>query len=106
MSWITNIAGKAENLLNQIDQNAANVIEVAKTGGGGGRSEGGGSASLAEVISGDDGERSAGGFRQQVGPPPSNTRTTVSQFDLGQYGVYVDVYVKWRRKISGPNYQV
>ena len=26
MSWITDIAGKAENFLNKIDQNAANVL--------------------------------------------------------------------------------
>ena len=27
MSWLTDIAGKAENLLNKIDQNAATVIK-------------------------------------------------------------------------------
>lgn len=26
MAWLQNLAGKAENLLNKIDQNAANVL--------------------------------------------------------------------------------
>ena len=30
MSWITDFAGKAEELLNKIDQNAATVIQEAK----------------------------------------------------------------------------
>lgn len=31
MAWLQNLAGKAENLLNKIDQNAANVLNETNT---------------------------------------------------------------------------
>lgn len=35
MSWFTDLAGKAEDFLNQIDHNAANVLQKPKSGGTG-----------------------------------------------------------------------
>ncbi len=79
MSWISGIAGKAETFLNQIDQNAATVLEGAR--GKGATANGSTTAnSLAEVVvggeggggagagggGGEDSEKNAGGFRHQV----------------------------------------
>lgn len=70
MSWISDIAGKAENFLNQIDQNAATAIESAKlassTAGGGPPRPGGEPGDRAD----DGGDHNVSAY--PFGPPVAN----------------------------------
>ena len=77
MSWITDIAGKAENLLNQIDQNAATVLETAKIKSGSSASSSaatGSTANLREVENG--GANTAG---NDIGAYPYGGTTNSAQ---------------------------